>query len=96
MNKTLFASSVNVIVLPIISFYVIPNIYPSPDTIGKYFQADGVAGQVYDYQISMLTVGLILRFLDPLNLLKRIGLWIRKTRNLIIRFIASHIPDIVP
>ena len=44
----------------------------------------------------MLTVGLIVRLLDPLNLLKRIGLWIRKIRNNIIRFICAKVPDIEP
>lgn len=79
MNKVLFATCVNIIALPIISNYVIrDNIYGSK----------GLAGMVFDYQISVLGIGLIIKLLDPSNFVKRVFLSIRKIRNFIIRFLC--------
>jgi hypothetical protein len=56
MNKVLFATSINIIVLPIISNYVLRS---------NFFGSKGLAGMVFDYQISVLTVGLMVKLTDP-------------------------------
>ncbi len=77
MNKVLFATCVNIIALPIISNYVLrDNVYGSR----------GLAGMVFDYQISLLGVGLVMKFIDPPIFIKRVLLSIRKIRNIILRF----------
>jgi len=43
---------------------------------------------VFDYQISVLGVGLVMKFIDPSNFFKRVLLSIRKIRNMIIRFVC--------
>lgn len=79
MNKVLFATCVNIIALPIISNYVIRN---------NVYGSKGLAGMVFDYQISILGVGLVIKLIDPGNAIKRILLLIRKSRNIIIRFLC--------
>ena len=62
MNKVLFASSINVIVLPIISNFVInKNLYGS----------DGLSGMTFDYHIGVIS-GLIIKLIDPMFLIKKL------------------------
>lgn len=82
MNKSLFAISVNVIILPIISNWYIKD---------KVFGTNGLSGMVFDYQISCLLIGLPLKLLDPLEIVKRIALYIRFTRNKLIRNICRNL-----
>lgn len=79
MNKVLIATCINIIVLPIISNYVLRN---------NVYGSNGLAGMVFDYQISVLGVGLVMKFIDPSNFFKRVLLSIRKIRNMIIRFVC--------
>jgi len=79
MNKVLIATCINIIVLPIISNYVLRN---------NVYGSNGLAGMVFDYQISVLGVGLVMKFIDPSNFIKRVLLGIRKIRNMIIRFVC--------
>lgn len=79
MNKVLFATCVNIIALPIISNYVLRN---------NVYGSKGLAGMVFDYQISLLGVGLVVKLIDPGSFIKRLLLNIRKIRNVIIRFLC--------
>jgi hypothetical protein len=82
MNKVLFSTSVNIIVLPIITNYVIRN---------NIYGSEGLAGMVFDYQVSILTIGLIVKLFTPPNVVKRVILNIRSLRNYAIRFICQRI-----
>ena len=82
MNKSLFAISVNVIVLPIISNWYIKD---------KIFGTNGLSGMVFDYQISCLLIGLPLKLLDPVEIIKRIALYVRFTRNIFIKNICKNL-----
>ena len=81
MNKVLFASSVNVIVLPIISNYVIK---------GNLYGSDGLSGLVFDYHIGVIG-GLAVKLFDPLFLIKKLVIEVRCIRNYVIRFLCSNI-----
>ena len=62
MNKVLLSSSVNVILLPIITNYIINS---------NLYGVDGLSGIVFDYHITVL-IGLIVKLLDPLFLIKKL------------------------
>jgi hypothetical protein len=79
MNKVLIATCINIIVLPIISNYVIRN---------NVYGSNGLAGMVFDYQISILGVGLVTKLIDPAIFIKRLLLFVRPIRNVIIRFMC--------
>ncbi len=79
MNKVLIATCINIIALPIISNYALRN---------NVYGSNGLAGMVFDYQISMLGVGLVLKLVNPLNFIKRILLTIRPVRTKIIKFLC--------
>lgn len=79
MNKVLFATSINIIVLPIITNYVVRN---------NVYGSNGLAGMVFDYQVSLLGVGLVMKLIDPSNFVKRVLLSIRVIRNFLIRFLC--------
>lgn len=67
---------INIIVLPIVVNYVF---------VHKYYNALGLSGIVYDYHVSSITVGLTMKLVDPLNMLKRVGTNIKCIRNWIIK-----------
>jgi hypothetical protein len=85
MNKVLIATCINIIVLPIISNHVIRN---------NVYGPKGLAGMVFDYQISILGVGLITKFIEPGLFIKRLLLYVRPFRNFIIRFMCEKLGDI--
>ena len=87
MNKVLFATCLNIIALPIISNYVIRN---------NVYGSKGLAGMVFDYQISVLGVGLLMKLIDPGHFIKRILLNIRTFRNMIIRFLCDNNVNVEP
>lgn len=62
MNKVLLASSINVIVLPIISNVIVRD---------NLYGVDGLSGLVFDYHISVI-VGLAVKLFDPLFLIKKV------------------------
>lgn len=82
MNKVLFSTSINIIVLPIFANYVLRN---------NVYGSEGLAGMVFDYQVSVLTIGLIVKLIYPPNAIKRIILNIRSLRNYVIRFLCKNI-----
>lgn len=86
MNKVLLASSINVIVLPIISNFVIRS---------KLYALDGLSGLVFDYQISVIA-GLGVKLLDPLFLIKKLVIEVKCLRNLFIRWTCNNLPDVSP
>ena len=82
MNKSIAAISVNVIVLPIISNYYLKN---------RVFGTEGLSGMVFDYQITTLAVGLTLKLVNPVQIVKRLVLHVRKARNFVIRWFCKGI-----
>jgi hypothetical protein len=76
MTKSSVAMWINIIILPIIVNYFINN---------RYYGSDGLAGIVFDYHISTLTVGLGVKLLDPLSLLIYLGTSIKCIRNYLIK-----------
>ena len=77
MNKSIFLMCINVIVLPIITNYVFGH---------KLYGANGLAGIVFDYHISAVTINMLLKLIDPVFLVLTIGLYVRTTRNWLIKF----------
>jgi hypothetical protein len=84
MNKSLFLVSINIIVLPILLNVVF---YDQP------YGVKGLAGIVFDYQFSSLGVGLAMKLIDVVYLLKKAILCIKCLRNKIIRYFASVIDE---
>lgn len=76
MTKTSVAMWINIILLPIIVNYFINN---------RYYGSDGLAGIVFDYHISTITVGLTVKLLDPVSLLIYLGINIKCIRNYLIK-----------
>lgn len=75
MTKTSVAMWINIIILPIIVNYIINN---------RYYGSDGLAGIVFDYHISTITVGLSVKLLDPVSLIIYLGTSIKCIRNCLI------------
>jgi hypothetical protein len=75
MNKSAVATWINIIILPIIVNYFIND---------RYYGSNGLSGIVFDYHISALTVGLVVKLLDPVNLLIKLAINIKCIRNGII------------
>ena len=76
MHKTSFLMWINIILLPIFVEYFLSN---------SYFGANGLSGIVFDYHISALTIGLIVKFIDPMNFVIRSCLSIKCIRNYLIK-----------
>jgi hypothetical protein len=76
MTKSSAAMWINIIILPIIVNYFLNN---------RYYGADGLAGIIFDYHISALTVGLTVKLLDPLNLIFKFLICVKCIRNYIIK-----------
>lgn len=76
MTKTSVAMWINIIILPIIVNYFINN---------RYYGADGLSGIAFDYHISSITVGLVVKLLDPVNLIFKLCISVRCIRNYIIK-----------
>lgn len=76
MRKTLFAMSINVIALPIIVNYGFGN--------GLY-GGTGLAGIVFDYHISAVTINIVLQLINPVFIVIKVCLYVKKIRNFIIR-----------
>jgi len=87
MNKVLIATCINIIVLPIISNFVIRN---------NVYGSKGLAGMVFDYQISVLGVGLVMKLIDPGIFIKRVLLMVRPIRNVLIRFLCENLGEVNP
>lgn len=78
MNKALFATCFNVLVLPLIVFVTMR---------GTPFGQNGLVGFVFNYHITILTAGLILRLINPIEQIKRMIISLRPIRNWFLRTI---------
>lgn len=76
MNKALFATCFNVLVLPMIVFVTMR---------GLPFGQNGLVGFIFNYHITTLTAGLILRLISPVDQIKRVVICLRPIRNWFIR-----------
>lgn len=76
MNKTSVLMWINIIFLPIVVNYFFNN---------RYYGASGVAGIVFDYHVSAVTINIILKLVDPLAFIIKIGLEVRCIRNYLIK-----------
>jgi hypothetical protein len=80
MNKSLFLVSINIIVLPILLNVIF---YDQP------YGVSGLAGIVFDYQFSSLGFGLLQKLIDPVTLIKKLLLYIKQSRNVIIKWASK-------
>ena len=81
MNKALVATSANVIVLPIITNYIVRN---------QFYGNDGLSGIVFDYHFSLAVLGVLIRFINPVRIIKKIIIFIRPFRNALIRYFCTY------
>ncbi len=77
MNKALFATCVNILVLPLIVYVQFQ------DNLYGY---NGLVGFVFNYHITVLTVGLALKLFNPIHLIINLALSFKPLRNKILRF----------
>ena len=82
MNKALFATSCNIILLPVITNWVFKV---------DVFSTKGMTGMVFDYQISTLFIGLPLKLFNPVEMVTRLALYVRFIRNWIIRYFCLEL-----
>jgi hypothetical protein len=80
MNKALFATCFNVLVLPMIVFVTMR---------GIPFGQNGLVGFVFNYHITTLTAGLILRLISPVDQIKRIIISVKCVRNWFLKMIRK-------
>jgi hypothetical protein len=80
MNKAMLAICFNVLVLPFIVYVSFKN---------QLYGSKGLAGFVFDYHITVITAGLALKFFNPVNLIIRLAICIKKIRNMIFRFMRK-------
>jgi hypothetical protein len=80
MNKALFATCFNTLVLPMIVFATMR---------GALYGQNGLVGFIFNYHITTLTAGLILRFLNPVELLKRLVTFVKTLRHRFMRVARS-------
>ena len=78
MGKTLFAMCINIIILPIIVNY----------GFGKsLYGASGLAGIVFDYHISAVTINLIMQLINPDFVIIKFCLFMKCIRDKIIKLL---------
>jgi hypothetical protein len=75
MGIALIAGSINIIILPVIVNYGFGQ---------SLYGATGLAGIVFDYHITAVTVNILLQF-NPVYWVKKIGLSVSCIRNYIIK-----------
>lgn len=80
MNKALFTTCINTLILPLIV-----NVYINR----KLYGALGLVGFTFNYHLTLLTAGLALQLFNPLDLVLRLLLWIRYSRNKIFRLVRK-------
>jgi hypothetical protein len=88
MNKVLFLSLVNVIVLPIVSNYIV-QVVLTGEGKGFVFGNLGLAGLAFDYHISCI-IQVLTKIFDPMLIIKKILITIRWLRYRLIRFLVSR------
>lgn len=80
MNKALFTTCINTLVLPLIV-----NVYIK----GKLYGGAGLVGFAFNYHFTLLTAGLALQLFNPIDLVLKLLLFIRYTRNKIFKLIRK-------
>lgn len=81
MNKALVFTSANVIVLPIITNYLVRD---------QFYGNDGLSGIVLDYHLSLAVLSVVIRFLNPMRIIKKIVIFVRPFRNALIRYFCTY------
>jgi hypothetical protein len=82
MNKAIFLNSINSILVPILTnFLLIKNNFVYGNT--------GLSGFIFDYQVTAI-VQLLPRLFNPLTVIKKIIVNVNFIRNKFIRFICSN------
>ena len=77
MNKSVIAVCINIIALPILVNVFINNY--------SYYGAEGLSRIVYDYHVSAIAIGLLVKFLDPAFLFIKMVINIKGLRNYFIK-----------
>ena len=80
MNKALFATCFNVLALPMIVFVTMRH---------RLFGQDGLVGFIFNYHITTLTAGLVLRLINPVDQIKRLVISLRPIRNWFLRTVRK-------
>lgn len=80
MNKALFATCVNVLILPLMAYGVFNNFI---------YGLNGLVGFVYSYHITAITVGMLLRLFSPISMIKNIITCIKPFRYKFIRYMRK-------
>lgn len=80
MNKVLFLSLVNIVVLPILSNYIVMG-------TGFLYGNDGLAGLAFDYHITAI-VQAFTKIFDPMMIIKKVLITLRFTRYKLIRVLS--------
>lgn len=86
MTKVMFLTSINAIVLPILTNYILLR-------KGFIYGSTGLAGLVFDYQISC-NIQLATRLFNPITILKIVATNIKAIRYKIIRYFCKN-PSLV-
>ena len=81
MNKSLFATCINILILPIIVYVQL-----NDDLYGP----NGLVGFVFNYHITVITAGLALKLFNPVALIIRVALAVKSLRNKILRFFRKQ------
>jgi|JI10StandDraft_1071094.scaffolds.fasta_scaffold08093_7 hypothetical protein len=81
MNKVFFLTSINIIVLPILSNYLIQG-------SGFIYGNNGLAGLAFDYHISAI-IAVIKGLFNTVAMIKGAAICIKFTRYYLIRFLCS-------
>lgn len=81
MNKTLFATCVNTLILPIIVYVYMQN---------SLYGSTGLVGFIFNYHVTTITVGLALKLFNPISLIKRLLLAIKSTRYTILNILRKR------
>lgn len=83
MNKVVLLSSINIIVLPIISNYL------SDESKNFIYGNKGLAGLAFDYHISQI-ISVVRGLFNSMTMIKVALIFVRFTRRIIIRFLTKN------
>jgi hypothetical protein len=88
MNKVMFLSLINVIVLPIVSSYLVQIVLTGKGK-GFIYGNLGLAGLAFDYHISCI-IQVLTKIFDPILITKKVLTTIRCLRHRLIRFLVPR------
>jgi hypothetical protein len=84
MNKSLFATCINILILPIVVYAYMQN---------NLYGPDGLVGFVFNYHITVITVGLALKMFNPVHMLIGLALNIRPIKYKILNFVRAQFDE---